>query len=287
MTRRILVVALLFLASTATAERRRAVRAPVSSCAFSLAHSLGATVAASGVENAAIQVIASPSTCTSWNAYSLTDWVTVERVNNSVLVDVAPNPTDLSRTAVLLIAGIRHELIQESAPLVSPPVDTTNLMKNPGFDTGLAPWGWQDRFPNGTGSAAWAQLDSANNPNSGSIRLRNTRPPDGTPAYQHLQCANVQGGEVYEYGGKFFATSSTAGNAIFALVEYKDEDCNVAILTKQVKSESSDTPGAWQPVLYSKRISADTKSVFVVIGSSAKSPGTFDVHFDDVFLRKR
>jgi hypothetical protein len=288
MTPRILLpLLLLCVVFPATAERRRAVRPSAPDCAFSLSHSLGATVAAAGLENGAIQVIGSPSTCTSWYAYSPADWVTVERVNNSVLVDVAPNPTTLSRTAVLLIAGIRYELIQESSSLISPPVDTSNLMKNPGFDTGLAPWGWQDRFPNGTGSAAWAPLDASNNPNSGSIRLRNTRPPDGTPAYQQLQCANVESGIVYEYGGRFLASSSTAGSAIFALVEYADEDCNVQILTKQVQSETITTPGTWQSELYTKRVGATTRSVFIVIASSAKSPGTFDVYFDDVFLRKR
>src|SRR5688500_2724143 len=229
MTRRFLLALLLLSAVAASAERRRAVRAPGPQCAFSLSHSLGPAVASTGLENGAIQVIASPSTCTSWNAYSLTDWVTVERVNNSVLIDVAPNPTDVSRTAVLLIAGIRHELIQESAPLISPPVDSSNVLKNPGFDRDLSFWGFEDRFPNGTGSAAWSPLDAANNPNSGSIRLRNTRPPDGTPSFQQLQCVRVESEAIYEYGARFLASSSTAGNAIFALVEYSDENCNVAL----------------------------------------------------------
>ncbi len=277
----------LALSADASAQRHRAVRSPAPNCAFSLTSTFGATVSSAGFDNGTIQVTASPSTCTSWNAYSLTDWVTVERVNNVVLVDVAPNPMNVSRTAVLLIAGIRHTLIQENAPAITPPVDASNLMKNPGFDTGLAPWGWQARFPNGTGSEAWAPLDAANNPNSGSIRLRNTRPPDGTPAFQQLQCANVESGTTYEYGGKFFASSSTGGSAVFAIVEYADADCNVAILTKEVKVEAIDTPGSWQSVRYTQRVGATTKSVFIVIASSAKSPGTFDVFFDDVFLRKR
>lgn len=283
----LLLALTLVLAADTSAQRHRAVRSAGPQCAFSLNPTFGTTVSSAGFDNGTIQVIGTPATCTSWNAYSLTDWVTVERVNDTVLVDVAPNPTNLPRTAVLLIAGIRQELIQENAPAVTPPVDAGNLLKNPGFDTGLLPWGWQDRFPNGTGNAAWAPLDAANNPNSGSIRLRNTRPPDGTPAYQQLQCANVESGTIYEYGGKFFASSATAGGAIFAIVEYADEDCNVSILTKQVKSEASDTPGSWQSVQYAQRLGPTTKSVFIVIASSAKSPGTFDVHFDDVFLRKR
>ena len=275
------------LAADAVAERRRAVRIPAPQCAFSLSFFFTPTVASTGLENGAIQVLAAPSTCTSWNAYSLADWVTVERLNNSVLVDVAPNLLNVSRSAVLWIAGIRYELTQESAPFVSPPIDTGNLMKNPGFDTDLSFWGWQDRFPNGTGSAAWSSLDSGNSANSGSIRLRNTRPPDGTPAYQQLQCAPVESGEVYEYGGKFLASSSTAGSAVFALVEYADDDCNIAIITKQVRTETSSTPGQWQSELYSRRVGVTTKSAFIVIASSAKSPGTFDVFIDDVFLRKK
>lgn len=286
MKRRVLVILLLCLPLSASAERRRAVRTPAPQCAFSLTRTFGSPVSAAGLDNGVIQVIASPGSCTSWNAYSLADWVTVERVNQSVLVDIAPNPTNVSRTAGLLIAGVRHELIQESAP-VSPPVDARNLLKNPGFDGDLSFWGWQDRFPNGNGSAAWSSFDAGSNPNSGSIRLRNTRPPDGTPAYQQLQCAAVEASEVYEYGGSFLASSSTAGSAVFALVEYADDDCNVAILTKEVKVENSSTPGVWQPELYVKRLGNTTRSAFIVIASNAKSPGTFDVFIDDVFLRKR
>jgi len=293
MTRR--ANAFLFLAFTlvfaadVSAERRRAVRAPSTQCAFSLSPSasFGTTVSSDGLENGAIQVIASPSTCTSWNAYSLTDWVTVERVDNSVLVDVAPNVTNVSRTAVLLIAGIRYELTQETAPLVSPPVDPGNLLKNPGFDTDLSFWGWQDRFPNGTGSAAWSPLDAGNNPRSGSIRLRNTRAPDGLLAFQQLQCVAVEGGEVYQYGGRFLASSRTAGSAIFAVVEYAEADCNGPIVSNDAQYENSVVPGTWQSELYTRRVGSTTRSVFIVIASTASSPSTFDVFMDDVFLKKR
>jgi hypothetical protein len=286
MTRRILVFTLLFLATTATAQRHRAVRPSAPDCAFSLSHSLGATVVAAGLENGAIQVIASPSTCTSWNAYSLTDWVTVERVNNVVLVDVAPNPASVPRTAVLRIAGLHHELIQDSASSITPPSDPTNLLKNPGLDRDLSFWVFPPQFPNGTGSAAWAPLDAANNPASGSIRLRNTRPPDDTPSFQRLQCVAVESGAIYEYGASFFASSGSAGNAIFALVEYSDDACNAA-LKKDDHSKNSRTPGSWQTEKFVLRVDAAARSVYIVIGSSVKSPGTFDVYFDDIFLRKR
>lgn len=289
MTRSIPAVLLLLsltLAADATAGRRRAVRSPAPQCSYSLVASWGGSLAAAGVENATISVMATPSTCTSWNAYSLTSWVTVERSGSVVLVDVAPNPTSSARTATLLIAGVKYELVQEAAAVISPPV-AGNLLQNAGFDRDLSFWGWQERFPNGVGSAAWASLDAANNPNSGSIRLRNDQRGGNGPAYQQLQCVAVDAGEVYDFGGKFFATSTAGGEAVFSIVQYADEGCGTATISRTTQTPRARTPGTWQSESYTMRMGGSTKSALVVIGGFAAIGATYEVYLDDVFLKKR
>jgi hypothetical protein len=289
MNRRLPVVLVLLLSlavAGGAAAKVRAVKPPSPNCSFSLSPSFGTTVAAAGVSRAALSVIASPATCTSWNAYSLTDWVTVVREGNNVLVDVAPNPTSTPRVATLLVAGRRYEFSQEGAAVITPPV-AGNLVANPGFDTGLAPWGFQDRFPNGPGSAAWASFDANNNPSSGSIRLRNTRPAEGSHTFQQLQCVAVEASQIYEYGGKFFATSGSAGTAVFAIVEYADDNCDVAAVSSENQTPRIRVAGTWQSESYTKRMGPTTRSAFVVIGSRATAAGTFEIFIDDVFLRKR
>lgn len=281
-----LVLFTLVSAVDSAAERRRAVRSPAQQCAFSLSVPFGMTVTAEGFENGTIQVIGSPSNCTSWNAYSLTGWVTVERVNNSVLVDVAPNPTNLPRSAVLLIAGIRYEFTQDGAQVIAPPVDT-NVLKNPGFDRDLSFWGWRDEFPNGPGSDAWSSSDANGNPNSGSIRLRSTRAPGAAGhTFQRLQCVAVEGGQIYDFGGKFRGPS-TNGNAIFVVVEYTGENCDTGAVTPSPVATKVRAPNTWESESRSQRLTSNTKSAFVIIGSLATVSGTFDLLIDDVFLKKR
>jgi hypothetical protein len=275
----------LLLAGNAAAKVR-AVKPPAPACSFSLSPSFGTTVAATGVARAALNVIASPSSCTSWNAYSLTDWVTVARESNTVFVDVAPNPTSTPRVATLLVAGQRYEFSQEGSVVISPPV-AGNLLVNGGFDSGLPPWEFPARFPNGPGAAAWTSFDANSNPNSGSIRLRNTKPAEGNHTFQHLQCVTVEASVIYEYGGKFFATSSSAGTAVFGIVEYADDDCNVAAVASENQTPRIRVPATWQSESYTKRMGPTTRSAFVVIGSRATVPGTFEIFMDDVFLKKR
>jgi hypothetical protein len=272
--------------ATAADARTRAVRHPAPTCAFSLSSAFGTSVTAAGLDDGAISVIANPSTCTSWNAYSLTSWITVVRNGNTAWVDVAPNPTNTPRSGTLLIAGIRHTINQEASVVISPPI-AGNVLVNGGFDRDLSPWGWQSRFPNGPGTASWSTLDARNNPNSGSIRLVNTRPADQGHTFQQLQCVAVEASEIYEYGGSFLATSTTAVSAVFSIVEYADEGCNVAAVSNEAQTPRSRTPGAWQTESYTKRMGPTTKSAFVVIGNLARVAGTYEIFVDDVFLKKR
>jgi hypothetical protein len=283
----VLVALSLVLAAEASAARNRSVRPAGPQCSFSLSPTFAATVPSAGLTQAPLHVIASPSTCTSWNAYSLTDWVVVTRSGNAVNVDVAPNPVNTPRTATILVAGIRYSFSQEGSPVISPPIVPGNVLENGGFDADLAFWGFQDRFPNGPGNASWSSTDANGNPNSGSIRLRNTRPVDQSHTFQQLQCVAVDAGQIYEYGGKFFAGSAEAGTAMWGIVEYADDDCNVAAILAETQVPRSRTPGTWQSHTFTKRMSGSARSAFVVIGSRATEPGTFEILMDDIFLRKR
>ncbi len=284
----LLSVVALLVSLDAAAQRHRAVRSPAPQCSFSLSLTLSfaTSISAEGLESGTIHVIGSPSTCTSWNAYSLTEWVTVERFGNSVLVDVAPNPLNVPRVADVLIAGIRYQFTQDGSPLISPPVDN-NVLRNGGFNTDLSFWGWRDEFPNGQGSAQWSSSDANGNPNSGSILMRNIRVA-GMPGhtFQRLQCVDVEGGEIYLFGGKFFATS-TSGNAIFVVVEYTGPDCNSGAITPSPVATKITTPNVWLSESRTQRLHFDTKSAFMIIGSISSVPGTFELLIDDVFLRKR
>lgn len=283
------VLVLLSLAVAGNAAARvRAVAHPAPQCAFSLSPAFAIPVASAGVSRGALSVAGNPSTCTSWNAYSLTSWVTVVREGNVAYLDVAPNPTNTARTAEVLVAGVRYTFSQEGSVVVSPPI-AGNVLQNGQFNTDLSFWGWQDRFPNGLGDASWSSIDAAGNANSGSIRLRNTPLPDRRVSFQQLQCVAVEPGQVYEYGGKFL-TRSRDGEAIFALAFYADATCDAAHLANEDQTEESSTPGTWQSETYTTRMGPETRSVLFVIGNVADvKPGspTFELFIDDVFLKKR
>jgi hypothetical protein len=284
MTRYVAVALVLLSLAVAEAEARsRAVRHPAPVCSFSLSSTFGTTVASAGLSRAALNVTANPSTCTSWNAYSLTSWVTVERSGNVVFVDVAPNPTSTPRLATILVAGVQYSFSQEASPVVSPPI-AGNILQNSGFDTDLTSWGWQDRFPNGNGIASWSTDDAKGNANSGSIRLRNTQ--TGL-AFQQLQCVAVESSRNYSWGGTIRASSSTAGAAVLALFEYADANCENLFTSKVQREVMVNAPMVWQTQTYTRRMASDTKSVLFLIASASLTASTFDVWVDDVFLIKQ
>lgn len=284
----VVLVALSFAASfEAQAQRVRAVRHPAPQCSFGLSVTMASPVAAGGISDGAITVVPSPSTCTSWNAYSDASWVTLTRLaGNALRVEVAPNPSTTPRSTTLLIAGLRYEIAQDGGATVSPPIEG-NVLRNAGFDTDLSFWGWQDRFRNGTGSAAWSSMDVKGNPHSGSIRLRNTRPEDQGLAFQQLQCVDVEGGQIYEFGGSFNAASPSDVEPVFGVVEYEDEGCDAQFVWVTSESPRADGPNVWTTKSYTMRMGPNSKSALMIIGSLAKTAGTHDVFIDDVLLKKR
>lgn len=74
---------------------------------------------------------------------------------------------------------------------------------------------------------------------------------------------------------------------MFAVIEYADENCDVAAIASEAQTPRPRTASTWQSESFIKRMTATSKSAFIVIGSRATSAPTFEVFIDDVFLKKR
>jgi len=178
------------------------------------------------------------------------------------------------RTAVLTISNrvSRREADDTSG----------ELLANGHFDTDLAHWGWQDRFPNGSGDVSWSNLDVDGSSSSGSIRLRDDL--TSGPAYQQLQCIAATPG-TYDYGMAVRADSRTAVRGIIAILQFDTPDCSGAYGAYPTKIIQVATPGTWERHTYTQTLAADKKAFLIVIGSWARESGLQTTWIDDVFLK--
>ncbi len=274
----------LSLATVASADRRRAVRVKTPDCTFSLSAAFADPVPESGMIRGVLNVIGSSASCTSWAAFSDVSWVTIEQSDSVAYVSVLANEATEPRFARIRVAGVLFQLnqLQAEGP-ISPPTPT-NLLANGTFDTNTNSWGWLDRFPNGTGDATWSSLDANVSPTSGSLRLRDTT--DSSPAYQQLQCINVEGANNYAFGGAFRSASRTGGRAVFAFVEYDAPDCSGNYPQRYpVYDLRVTTENVWERRDFTHTISATAQSVSLIVGAYARESGFQQVWFDDLYLR--
>jgi hypothetical protein len=230
-----------------------------------------------------LNVNGSPSTCTSWAGFSDVSWVTLEQNGSVAYVSVLPNESVEPRFARVRVAGVLFQLnqLQGDGP-ISPPTPT-NLLANGTFDTNTASWGWLDRFPNGTGDAVWATLDANESPSSGSFRLRDTSASG--PAYQQLQCINVDGAATYAFGAAVRASSREGAHPIFALLEYDAPNCAGSYPPYQPFDIRVAAPEVWERRNYTAAVSEIAKSISLILGAYARGSGNQQVWFDDVYLR--
>jgi len=279
---RLLALLSLSVATIAMAEpRRRAVRIPAPECSYALSSSIPDPVADVGISRAPVQVTPTTAGCTSWAAFSEADWISVESDTSAAYVTVQSNPTPALRNAFVRIAGMQLNVTQaaQSGP-VSPP--SGELLANGHFDTDLAHWGWQDRFPNGSGDVSWSNLDVDGSSSSGSIRLRDDL--TSGPAYQQLQCIAATPG-TYDYGMAVRADSRTAVRGIIAILQFDTPDCSGAYGAYPTKIIQVATPGTWERHTYTQTLAADKKAFLIVIGSWARESGLQTTWIDDVFLK--
>ena len=275
------LIALLLAATAAASPRRRAVRSPGPGCTWSHVATFTNPVPDSGMVRGAVQVVPDPPTCTSWAAYSPVDWIEVELEPMQALLTVAPNTAPETRTATVLIAGLPLEITQLGRPAVT---DPTNLLRNATFNTDIAFWGWQERFPNGSGDASWSSLDANGDAHSGSIRLRDDMV--SSLSFQQLQCVNAAPG-AYRYGAAVRAASRDAARPIIAFFEYPQADCAGEFARFTTKIIQVTQSGAWERYSYLDQLSDGYKSILIVIASWAREPGLQEVWIDDVFVRPR
>lgn len=279
------VLVALSLASAASADRRRAVRAKTPDCSFSLSAAFADPIPESGMMRGVLNVIGVPASCTSWAGYSDVSWVTLEQSGSVAYVSVLPNESNEPRFARIRVGGVTFQLnqLQRDDGPISPPVPT-NLLANGTFDTDLRSWGWLDRFPNGTGDATWSELDANGSTASGSMRLRDTT--DSSPAFQQLQCVNVEGSNTYAFGGAFRSASRTGGRAVFALVEYDAPNCAGNYPQRYpVYDIRVSEANVWDRRDFTHTISGTAKSISLILGGYARESGLQQVWFDDVYLR--
>lgn len=280
-----LVLAAVMLAALAPDgfARVRAVRHPAEPCSFSLAAGWGTQpILAAGLQRGVVFVYGQTEVCAQWMSYSDVDWVTVESApmdaQPAAYVTVAPNPVAAAaRTTSLTIAGVRLDLTQEAAPAITTPT----LVANGTFDTNLAGWGWQERFPNGFGAASWSPLDANGNPASGSILLQD----HGVDlAFQQLQCIPVKRSTPYRFGAKVRTGSgSERGDGIIAMFTYPAADCSGDFTSQAIHPLRPDAPGVWQEFSFATVTASHTEAVILVIASAAGIT-SFDTWFDDVFV---
>ncbi|HUR82765.1 MAG TPA: BACON domain-containing carbohydrate-binding protein [Thermoanaerobaculia bacterium] len=287
----IALIALALVAPGATAgTRRRTSHHPATPCSYSLVPTWGtANIAPSGITRALVLVYGQTQECSQWGAYSNVDWVTVEAApmaaQPGALVTVIANPTSQTRSATLIIAGIRLNLTQDGATTISPPI-AGNLLVNGTFDKDVSAWGWFSRFPNALGTPQWSQLDANGSPASGSMLLRDT---DflASQSFQQLQCVRLNtGGGFYEFGTKV-RTGGANGEAAIALLTYASTDCSDPYLTADRKDRvlRPSQSGVWTKYDFNGTISGNARSALIVVASAADAP-PFEAWFDDVYLRE-
>jgi hypothetical protein len=270
------------LAFTAHAHPRRRAVSPADRCTYSVsAAALPDPVPEVGVTRAPVAVAGTGPSCRGWITESPADWITIEGAEGIAYVSVAPNP-GVSRSATIRIASALLTVTQAGTSVVSPPF-VQNLIRNGSFHLDLAEWSWPDRFPNGTGDAAWSSFDVDGNIASGSIRLRDDL--TSGPAYQQGQCVDLAPG-VYELGLAVRAESATAVEGIIALVPFTGAGCTGSYPAYPV-TRVKPVAGEWKRITSTQRLTEEHRSVLVVIGGYARQAGLQTVWLDDVYVRPR
>ncbi len=275
------------LVPAAQAQRQRSVRVSAPSCSFSLSIAYADPVPDTGMVRGRIVVTPSPSSCTSWNAYSPVDWIVFESgaPANEAALTVLVNTSTVARTATVRIAGIDLPVTQlGKVDVPEVPIVDTGVVKNGTFNTDLANWGWQDRFPNGVGTVTWASgVDANGSAGSGSIRLRNTA-LEG-PGIQSLQCVSVEPGLNYTYSFAIRLGPASAGLAVTSVFDLESTDCSGPYFVRFTQSYYGDASNSWQRKSNTFRVGFAARSLLVVLAGKTNTSAPFDVYFDDVSVK--
>jgi hypothetical protein len=275
-------LALFAVAPMTQAQRQRAVRIPAAPCSFALTLGFLNPVPDLGLVRGRIDVLSSSPSCVSWNAYSPVDWITFEPGDTAAAaaVTVQPNASSEARTAVVHIAGLDLGITQLGK--VDVPIVDTGIVQNGTFTSDLTNWGWQERFPNGTGSVTWSNLDADGSSVSGSMRLRNTLLTG--PGMQQLQCVSVTAGQIYDFQFAYRMQASS-GLMQVSVFHLDSTDCSGVYtldFTQQYFPSGNDN---WFHGEGTFRVGGGARSALIVFASKTQSANqSFDTYIDDVTM---
>jgi hypothetical protein len=279
-----LLVAFSFFASVAeAAPRRRAVRSPGQQCTYVVSVGFAAdAVSDQGLSRGVVSVTSIGTSCAGWAVDSPVDWIQVETDGAAAYVTVSPNFNNVPRSALIRVAGTRLLITQQISVVVSPPV--AGLLQNGTFPLDLSHWGWQDRFPNGTGDVSWSSIDANQGIASGSMRLRDDTSSGN--AYQQMQCVNTQPG-VYDYGFAVRSASRDGAQGVMAFVNFEGENCTGNYPAYAARTVKVAAANVWERHEYVGVLAPEYKSIGLIVAGWARQPGVQEVWVDDVFLRAR
>jgi hypothetical protein len=277
-----LALAVLAVAPGADAQKQRAVRVPAPPCSFSLSFAFADPIPDAGLAGGRITVTPSAPTCTSWGTYSPVDWISfaTESTTNATIT-VTPNPTTSVRSAQVRVAGVDFNITQQGR--VDPPFVELGIVKNGSFNVDLANWGWQDRFPNGVGTATWAAVDANNAAGSGSMQLRNTAVPG--PGMQRLQCVSVTSGALYTFSFAYRMPPS-GGLAQVSVFDLETDDCTGPYALRFTRQYFPNGTQNWRRDSEIFRMAFAARSALIVFASKTQTNSGFDVNLDDVALKQ-
>jgi hypothetical protein len=284
----VLLLSFALLATAAeAAPRRRAVRTPEPRCNYALTIDFADPIDDGGLQRGVVHVTPLGDHCPGWIAESPVQWITIETdpdtANDAAYVTVSPNPSTEPRAALISVARVQVQITQLGQDVVvSPP--SAGLLVNGNFHFDLAEWGWQDRFPNGSGDATWSSLDANGSMTSGSMRL--TDDTSTAPAFQRMQCVNTTPGN-FDYGFTVRSASRDGAQGVMSFVRFLGTNCTGNYTRDAPKIVRVTETGVWETHTYTDILPLGYQSIGLIVAGYAVQPGTQQVWVDDVFLRPR
>lgn len=159
------------------------------------------------------------------------------------------------------------------------------LVGNAAFDQSDAGWLAEPGL-----TQAWTAEDARGRAGSGSLTITNTKAGDSGDTWSSSgtgQCLTARSGQVYELGARARVPAGQAeGYARFNLVIYGNDGCQGTVLASVTPALLAET-GAWRVINGKVKLPPATRSIYVRLTSEKPvRHASFEVHFDDVLVRK-
>lgn len=200
-----------------------------------------------------------------WSPVASDAWITATPAGGQVSIEVAANSGQATRSGLVHVRGAVIAIAQDG---------NSNLVANPGFESGIS--GWSEVFSTGPGSVTFngAAIITSAAINSG---------------HQLSQCVAITGGKRYESGARVLIPAGQSSGIInFAIYEYWEAGCPVSPGYHGSRILSASQPlNAWFDQSITWNTDFNAKAVLVVIGAGGTANPPFTAWFDDVYLREK